>query len=97
MCQHLSLFDALFGSADLHIGNKVGDSALHVLARNQTIDGRELRVGQGRPDGHDAAVFRFLVQRKGLNPLVEDATGRTALDVAAAEGREAILEVLRSE
>jgi hypothetical protein len=75
----------------------VGDTALHVLARNKQLGGGEYAGDGGRPDDHDTAVFAFLVREKGLDPLVEDARGRSSLDVAAEPSckRQAILDVFK--
>jgi hypothetical protein len=96
---HVDNFDDFFGDesgADLRIKNNIGDGALHIVAWNETgLDGETLYFSQRRSESHDANVMRFLVTKKGLDPLVEDAKGRSSLDLAAQLRREKILEVFR--
>ena len=92
---HVDNFSSFFANADLTVRNKMGDTALHCVARKTKADGTKLCYAKCRPDRHDAEVFRFLVGEKGLDPLLEDAKGRSSLDVAAEGGRKEILEVFQ--
>ena len=96
---HVRNFDDFFDdddTVDLRIKNKVGDGALHVVAWNETgLDGGKLDYSSKRPQNHDANVMQFLVSKKGLDPLVEDAKGRSSLDLAAQLRRQRLLEVFK--
>lgn len=97
---HVTSFDYFFVSADLAARNAAGDTALHVLARGTGLyaghgASRQKNRQRPRPDAHDARVFDFLVTVKGLDPLREDARGRSALDIAAEGRRNAILDLFR--
>ncbi|CZR55172.1 uncharacterized protein PAC_05058 [Phialocephala subalpina] len=67
--------------ADIFVRNNEGETALHVVARS----------GLALPE-IEKDLFAELVKR-GLDPLAEDAQGRSALDVAAACGKGPILEM----
>jgi ankyrin repeat protein len=95
---HVDHFDDFFATADLKVKNGLGNGALHIVAANdRSLDGEEIDDFPKRPDGHDAEVMRFLVGEKGLDPLLEDAKGRSSLDLAAALGRGAILNVFKPQ
>ena len=86
-CCHVGNFSHLFDRAtDVRACNTDGETGLHVIARREKM----------RPTwpGHDRTLFEFMVG-KGLDPLVEDAKGRSSLDVAAACGRDEILELFQ--
>ncbi|KAI9164028.1 Ankyrin-2 [Paramyrothecium foliicola] len=75
---HLEFYDKLFSAdsgVDVHATNDVGETALHVITKRSP--------SLSAPDGHDKAMFKFMMD-KGVDPLKEDAKGRTALDVATA-------------
>ncbi|KIA75902.1 hypothetical protein HK57_00307 [Aspergillus ustus] len=82
--------------ADIFTQNNAGENILHVIAR--------LRADADRfgylDGGHDVEkgdagrdVFKFFMA-KGLDPFKEDRQQRSAVDVAAAYGREKILSSL---
>ncbi|KAM7217481.1 Ankyrin repeat-containing domain protein [Rhypophila decipiens] len=82
---HLQLYDKLFpadGGVDVFAVNNEGETMLHVTARRP--------VGYGQEKEHDKKLFVALVA-KGLDPLKEDAKGRSALDVASACDKEDIV------
>ena len=79
--QQIARFEALFANANLKVRNMRGDTALHVVASPPNRQ-------------HDVAIFKFLVD-KGLDPLAEDHSGRSSLDVASEAGKDAILELFR--
>ena len=86
-CCHVDNFIKLFdvGHLNINIRNKEGESALHVIARRaKTYHTKEAHEGQ---------LFDFFV--KALDPLSEDKSARTALDVAAATGKTDILELFQ--
>lgn len=95
---HVANFDDFLATADLQVKNKLGDGALHIVAWNETgLGGYEPRWSVKRPQKHDAEVMRFLVTEKGLDPLLEDAKGRSSLDLAAHLQREAILDLFKQK
>ncbi len=95
---HVANMDDLFATADLKIKNRLGDGALHIVAINgRTLGRRATNYIKYRPNRHDAEVFRFLVSEKGLDPLMEDAKGRSSLDLAVEGRREAILEIFKQK
>ena len=63
--------------------NNEGDTILHIEAKRTESD-------IPRDKGHDKHLLEFLMSR-GLNPLEEGKGRRSALDVAAACGKEQIL------
>ncbi|KAM7190149.1 Ankyrin repeat-containing domain protein [Rhypophila sp. PSN 637] len=82
---HLQLYDKLFpadSGVDVFAVNNEGETMLHVTARRP--------VGYGQEKEHDKKLFVALAA-KGLDPLKEDAKGRSALDVASACDKEAIV------
>ena len=94
---HVASFEDFFGAADLAVRNTFGDTALHVVSRNAMPDHTALDFHARRPDEHDAVVFRFLIKEKGLDPLVEDGKGRSALDIAQGERRTAIMKLFQPQ
>lgn len=68
---------------DFYAVNNRGESLLHVL-----VEGRA---------GHALELFKMLVERKGLDPLLEDYRQRTPLDVAAAVGAKEVLGLFKGE
>ncbi|KAK5659434.1 hypothetical protein OQA88_635 [Cercophora sp. LCS_1] len=85
---HLAMFGKLFPEGcgvDLFAVNKEGETMLHVIAR---------REDSHRGEEHDEKMFLGMVGR-GLDPLREDARGRSALDVASAVGKDGIVELFR--
>lgn len=86
-CCHVANFSHLFDEAtDVSARNADGETALHVIARRDN-------KWPTQP-GHDRTSFEFMVS-KGLDPLAEDAKGRSSLDVAAACGKDEILELFQ--
>lgn len=81
--------------ADVRIQNDGKETVLHVLAQHSN-DGGAIGIHRryGRVTGKQrmARLFRKLVEL-GCDALTEDASGRTALDVAAASGRTEILQL----
>lgn len=97
---HIDNFETFFGGKEVDVfsRNARGETALHIVARREKIYYRkgsemtsELMVAQGE---HERTLFEFMVA-KGLDPLVEDGKGASALDVAAACGKGEILELFR--
>jgi ankyrin repeat protein len=84
-CCHVAFYEKLFpadSGADVFAVNKDGESMLHVVS------------GSGNANSaHDKLLFEALVQ-KGLDPLREDARGRSSLDVASACQKDEIVELL---
>jgi ankyrin repeat protein len=81
----LKNFEVLLGNADVQVRNNDGETALHVIARKE----------KGYIES-DRELFRFMVA-KGLDPLAEDGKGRSSLDVAAACGKNRILDLFQYE
>ncbi|CAH0047278.1 unnamed protein product [Clonostachys solani] len=84
-CCHVAFYEKLFpadGGADMFAVNYDGESMLHVVSRSAS----STRT-------HDKRLFEALVQ-KGLDPLREDARGRSSLDVASACQKGEIVELL---
>lgn len=88
--RQLEHYDKLFpldSGVDVFAANKEGETALHVIAKRE----KEIYY-DGRKD-HGKELFE-LMMGKGVDPLTEDAKGRSALDVASAYEREDILGIL---
>jgi ankyrin repeat protein len=90
--------------ADLFARDNEGQGLLHIAAREtyelSLTDDSSLRVFQTgtntKPTEMPTMRFEVLV-KKGLDPLAEDALKRTALDVAAACGKESILKLFEKD
>ncbi|KAI1654378.1 ankyrin repeat-containing domain protein [Daldinia decipiens] len=84
---HLHHYDKLFppnSRVDIFAVNEEVETALHVIARREkTYYTRE---------GHDKAMFEAFMA-KGLDPLKEDAKGRSALDAASAFEKNDIIAI----
>lgn len=81
----LEYFDKLFpadGGVNLFAVNNDGETMLHVIARRAKARTRE--------KNYDAELFRTIMD-KGLDPLRENARGRSALDVASAYEKEIVI------
>ena len=85
-CCHMENFAKFFADADLNIRNGEGETALHIIARREKTFHTKA--------AHDRTLFEFMVA-KGLDPLAEDARGRSSLDVAAACGKSEILDLFQ--
>jgi len=86
---HLTLYDKLFPSdsgVDVFAVNDEGETMLHVTARRT--------VSYYTQEAHDKKLF-FALVAMGLDPLKEDAKGRSALDVASACGKDDVVAALR--
>lgn len=86
---HLEVCDELFPAdcgVDVLAVNDDGETALHMVARRKQTQ----FLGQGR----DRELFEAMMG-KGVDPLAEDARGRSALDVASACGKNDIVELLK--
>lgn len=70
----------------MHARDNDGETVLHVIARKEDAWNREGTL--------DRELFEFFVKR-GLDPLMEDGRGRSALDVAAACEKKEILELFQ--
>lgn len=85
---HVGHFQALFpedSGVDVFAVNNAGETALHKIAS---------RPHSGMlVEGHDKALFVMMMER-GLDPLKEDAKGRSALDVASACDKHDIVGLL---
>ncbi|KAH6887045.1 ankyrin repeat-containing domain protein, partial [Thelonectria olida] len=85
---HLDHYEKFFppsSDVDVFAANHAGDTALHVIARRDKAHNRDSE--------HDKALFRAMMD-KGLDPLKEDARGRSALDVASACDKDDIVGML---
>ncbi|KAM0499382.1 hypothetical protein ACHAP8_005530 [Fusarium lateritium] len=85
---HVNHYEILFpekSEVDVFAVNKVGETALHKIASRPP--------SRYLVEGHDKALFVMMME-KGLDPLKEDAKGRSALDVASAFDKEDILGLL---
>lgn len=85
---HMEFYNKLFTPAtgvDIFAVNNNGETMLHVLARRT--------ASYYSMDEHDKEMFLAMVT-KGLDPLREDAKGRSALDVASACDKEVIVAAL---
>ncbi|KAM0288443.1 hypothetical protein ACHAO9_007089 [Fusarium lateritium] len=75
---HMDHYDSLFpkeSDVDVFVANNVGETVLHTIAARAHSD--------CTVKGHDKVLFVMMMD-KGLDPLREDAKGRSALDVASA-------------
>ncbi|KAI8712906.1 NACHT domain-containing protein [Fusarium sp. LHS14.1] len=85
---HVAHFDKLFpadSNVDVSVVNDASETALHIIAARK-------KSSSGRPD-HDKLLFEILLAR-GVDPLREDAKGRSALDVASACGNDEVVGIL---
>ncbi|RGP73565.1 hypothetical protein FLONG3_6302 [Fusarium longipes] len=82
---HVDHYEALFpedSGVDVFAVNNAGETALHKIAS---------RPHSGHlAEGHDKALFLMMVNN-GLDPLKEDAKGRSSLDIARACDKEDIV------
>lgn len=83
---HYNDFFPAESGVDVFAANHDGETALHVIARR-------VKANFTQP-GHDKALFQMMMG-KGLDPLKEDARGRSALDVASACEKDDIVALLR--
>ena len=83
---HVDHFDFFFEAADPHLRNVDGETALHVIARRE-------KTYFTKPE-HEAGLFQFIMG-KGLDPLAEDNSSRSALDVAVACEKSSIVELFQ--
>ncbi|CAG9982277.1 unnamed protein product [Clonostachys byssicola] len=84
-CCHALYYEKLFpddSGADIFAVNHDGESMLHLVSRS----------GHAY-SAHNKLLFEAMVQ-KGLDPLREDARGRSSLDVASACQKDEIVELL---
>ncbi|CAM1510896.1 Fc.00g084090.m01.CDS01 [Cosmosporella sp. VM-42] len=85
---HLEHYDKLFppeSGVDVFAVNHEGETALHVITqRGKSYHSK---------GGHDKALFEAMMG-KGLDPLQEDAGGRSALDSASACEKDDIVGIL---
>jgi ankyrin repeat protein len=72
---HVYNFKAFFEKADVRARNAEAETALHVVARREK--------NSNTKEGLDRRLFEFLMAN-GLDPLVEDGAGSSALDAATA-------------
>ena len=83
-------------AANFRVAKCDGTTALHVVARRQVSRERSYWFNtQGNPK-YNATLFRRLVEL-GCDPLQEDGSGRSALDIAALTGNEGILKMYQRE
>ncbi|KAH7129728.1 ankyrin repeat-containing domain protein [Dactylonectria estremocensis] len=81
-------YDKLFpsdSSVDILATNHQGETILHAIAGE--------KLGYYGSDVHDKALFELMMS-KGLDPLKEDVKGRSALDVASACEKDAIVSIM---
>jgi ankyrin repeat protein len=100
-CCHLEYFatyfsDDVVSGIDFGAKNMNGENALHVIARREKQKVSKKRHGQehDHEPPHDKELYQFFLS-KGLNPLEEDANGRSSLDIAAAYEQKGILELFQ--
>ncbi|KAF5003058.1 hypothetical protein FDECE_10369 [Fusarium decemcellulare] len=75
---HLVNYERFFpadSGVDIFAVNDEGETVLHMISKREHVGYVE--------EMHDTALFKFMMN-KGLDPLREDAKGRSALDVASA-------------
>lgn len=92
-CCHAVAFSTFFADSDVDVfvRNNDGETALHLIARRPVA----IETSDTAPSmSHDKTLFEFVLE-KGLDPLAEDARGRSCLDVAAASGKREILDIFR--
>ncbi len=77
----------------MHARNHDGETALHVIARRDTASFVYTRDGKEAVE-INRKLFEFIVA-KGLDPLKEDARGRSSLDIAAAYKKKEILDLFQ--
>ena len=85
---HLALYDKLLPSnsgVDVFAVSNEGETMFHVTARRT--------APYYAQEGHNKKVF-FALVAKGLDPLQEDAKGRSALDVASACEKDDVVAAL---
>ncbi|KAF2494506.1 ankyrin [Lophium mytilinum] len=87
---HVDHFEELFANANVHARNLKGETALHTVAGRKEGSGYDLSRCQAR----DRQLFEFLISR-GVDPLHENNAGQSALDVAAACEKKAILALFQ--
>jgi len=90
-CCHLKHYHELFPASsgvNLFSVNNEGEKALHLIARRETV--AEQDTGSRQQMGHDGVLFGALMA-EGLDPLVEDKMGRSALDIASVCGKKDIM------
>ncbi|KAK4186673.1 ankyrin [Podospora australis] len=73
---------------DFAVKNDEGQSLLHAVAGGKG-------PGYCGDDGGNVRRFQFLMDKKGLDPLMEDNRQRTALDIAAGVGSQGILKLFK--
>ncbi|TVY92560.1 Ankyrin [Lachnellula willkommii] len=83
---------SMFDNHDILAVNHDGDTLLHAVAGREEDEERETDTTEG--DG--VLLFKELVAR-GVDPRMENKKGLSALDVAAACGRQAILGLFARE
>ncbi|KAF4981767.1 hypothetical protein FZEAL_2489 [Fusarium zealandicum] len=86
---HLDHYNKLFppdSGVDVFAANHEGETMLHVIPRRG-------KPAHCSPPDHDKALFEAMMD-KGLDPLKEDAKGRSALDVASAYEKDDIVGIL---
>lgn len=88
---HIENFGLFFGDADVFAKNDTLETVLNVIAQRPKESHYTVLA-----QSHDTKLFKFLMS-KGLDPLAEDARGRSSLDVAAANGRSEILELFQQK
>ena len=86
VCCHKENFEKYYAQADIGARNHAGENALHVVGRREKTSYATAE--------HEKELFKMLMDR-GLDPLAEDAQGRSALDVAAACEQKGILELFQ--
>ena len=86
---HVETYGKLFplgSGVDIFAVNQQGETALHVIARR--------RKPYSPGSLHERDLFQAMMSM-GLDPLKEDAKGRSALDVASVYGNDEIVAILR--
>lgn len=79
----------MFDEHDVMAVNDKGDTLLHIVAARQESE-------ESERDGDGIWLFEELM-RRGLDPRAENKEGASALDVAAACGKSAILDLFKRE
>jgi ankyrin repeat protein len=86
--------------ADFFARDKLGRGLLHIAAKEMVEvnkdDAHRFRYHEDKEQEPPIARFQVLLA-KGLDPMMEDEKKRTCLDVAAACGKESVLELFQKD
>ncbi|KAJ4324659.1 hypothetical protein N0V84_003783 [Fusarium piperis] len=86
---HVENLDKLFppdSGVDISAVNNAGETVLHIIPTR-------MKLRRGSKPNHNKILFEMLLAR-GVDPLKEDAKGRSALDIATIFGKSDILAIM---